>query len=215
VERKEIVIGFGHPVYTIADPRNPIIKEISRKLCEDGGNQPLFDVSERIESLMWDTEEDVPQPRLVQRVELPHDGRADRDVHAAVRDRAHQRLERAHDRAAPRTARSSARARITTGRTIARLLHPLLRSLLPSVLFALAPPSGLGSIPRSNRGLGDGADMALSVVRLAQTVLVLTAPAASRFHGRFGVARWSRGIGSMPGAGRMGADTTGRCPNRG
>jgi hypothetical protein len=62
---------------------------------------------------------------------------------------------------------------------------------------------------------GDGADMALSVVRLAQTVLVLTAPAASRFHGRFGVARWSRGIGSMLGAGRMGADTTGRCPNRG
>jgi 2-methylcitrate synthase len=45
VERKEIVIGFGHPVYTIADPRNPIIKEISRKLCKEGGNQVLFDVS--------------------------------------------------------------------------------------------------------------------------------------------------------------------------
>ena len=45
VERKEIVIGFGHPVYTIGDPRNPIIKEISRKLCAEGGNQMLFDVS--------------------------------------------------------------------------------------------------------------------------------------------------------------------------
>ena len=43
VERKEIVIGFGHPVYTIGDPRNPIIKEISRKLCKEGGNQMLFD----------------------------------------------------------------------------------------------------------------------------------------------------------------------------
>ena len=78
VERKEIVIGFGHPVYTIGDPRNPIIKEISRTLCTDGGNQTLFDVSERIETLMWDTQEDVPQPRLVQRVGVPHDGHSDR-----------------------------------------------------------------------------------------------------------------------------------------
>ena len=53
VERKEIVIGFGHPVYTIGDPRNPIIKEISRKLCADGGNARLFEVSERIEQVMW------------------------------------------------------------------------------------------------------------------------------------------------------------------
>jgi 2-methylcitrate synthase len=52
VERKEIVIGFGHPVYTVGDPRNPIIKELSRKLCKDGGNPTLFDVSERIETLM-------------------------------------------------------------------------------------------------------------------------------------------------------------------
>ena len=44
IARKEIVIGFGHPVYTIGDPRNPIIKEISRKLCADGGNRKLFDV---------------------------------------------------------------------------------------------------------------------------------------------------------------------------
>ncbi len=60
MERKEIVIGFGHPVYTIGDPRNPIIKEISRALCKDGGNQVLFDVSERIENLMMDTKKMFP-----------------------------------------------------------------------------------------------------------------------------------------------------------
>ena len=60
VERKEIVIGFGHPVYTIGDPRNPIIKEISRTLCTEGGNQNLFDVSERIETLMWDLKKMFP-----------------------------------------------------------------------------------------------------------------------------------------------------------
>ena len=60
VERKEIVIGFGHPVYTIGDPRNPIIKEISRSLCKDGANMRLFDVSERIETLMWDMKKMFP-----------------------------------------------------------------------------------------------------------------------------------------------------------
>ncbi|HUH90920.1 MAG TPA: 2-methylcitrate synthase [Lysobacter sp.] len=60
MERKEIVIGFGHPVYTVGDPRNPIIKEISRKLCAEGGNQVLFDVSERIENLMMDTKKMFP-----------------------------------------------------------------------------------------------------------------------------------------------------------
>ena len=60
MERKEIIIGFGHPVYTIGDPRNPIIKEISRTLCKDGGNQTLFDVSERIENLMMDTKKMFP-----------------------------------------------------------------------------------------------------------------------------------------------------------
>ena len=60
VERKEIVIGFGHPVYTVSDPRNPIIKEISRKLCKEGGNEILFDISERIETLMWDMKKMFP-----------------------------------------------------------------------------------------------------------------------------------------------------------
>jgi 2-methylcitrate synthase len=60
VERREIVIGFGHPVYTVGDPRNPIIKEISRKLCSEGGNNTLFAVSERIEALMWDLKKMFP-----------------------------------------------------------------------------------------------------------------------------------------------------------
>ncbi|MBK8285902.1 MAG: 2-methylcitrate synthase [Ahniella sp.] len=60
MERKEIIIGFGHPVYTIGDPRNPIIKEISRRLCQAAGNTRLFDVSERIETLMMDIKKMFP-----------------------------------------------------------------------------------------------------------------------------------------------------------
>jgi len=60
MDRKEIIIGFGHPVYTIGDPRNPIIKEISRTLCRTGGNMRLFEVSERIETLMMDLKKMFP-----------------------------------------------------------------------------------------------------------------------------------------------------------
>lgn len=60
MDKKEIIIGFGHPVYTIGDPRNPIIKDISRKLCTEGGNERLFQVSERIEKLMWDLKKMFP-----------------------------------------------------------------------------------------------------------------------------------------------------------
>ena len=60
VERKEIIIGFGHPVYTVSGPRNEIIKEIARKLCTDGGNPRLFEVSEKIEKLMWEQKKMFP-----------------------------------------------------------------------------------------------------------------------------------------------------------
>jgi 2-methylcitrate synthase len=60
VERKEIIIGFGHPVYTVSDPRNVVIKEISRELCKAGGNVNLFDISERIESVMWSQKKMFP-----------------------------------------------------------------------------------------------------------------------------------------------------------
>jgi 2-methylcitrate synthase len=52
VARKEIVIGFGHPVYTVSDPRNPTIKGIAKGLCEEAGNRNLFDVADRIEAVM-------------------------------------------------------------------------------------------------------------------------------------------------------------------
>jgi 2-methylcitrate synthase len=53
IANKEIIIGFGHPVYTIADPRNESIKAVSQKLSEDKGNMTLFNVSSRIEKIMW------------------------------------------------------------------------------------------------------------------------------------------------------------------
>ena len=52
VARKEIIIGFGHPVYTVSDPRNATIKAIAKGLCEDGGNMNLYHVADRIEAVM-------------------------------------------------------------------------------------------------------------------------------------------------------------------
>jgi len=52
---REVIIGFGHPVYTIADPRHPIAKEVARQLAVEAGETTLFAVAERIESVMRDT----------------------------------------------------------------------------------------------------------------------------------------------------------------
>jgi 2-methylcitrate synthase len=54
VEAKEVIIGFGHPVYTTGDPRNRAIKEIARKLSQEAGDMKMFEVAERIEQVMWD-----------------------------------------------------------------------------------------------------------------------------------------------------------------
>jgi 2-methylcitrate synthase len=54
VAAKEVIIGFGHPVYTVADPRNRIIKEVARGLSQEAGTMAMFDVAERIETVMWD-----------------------------------------------------------------------------------------------------------------------------------------------------------------
>ena len=54
VEAKEVIIGFGHPVYTVSDPRNQVIKEIARKLSMEAGDMKMFEVAERIEQVMWD-----------------------------------------------------------------------------------------------------------------------------------------------------------------
>ena len=53
VAEKQVVIGFGHPVYTVSDPRNKVIKEVARRLSKEAGNTKLFDIAERIEAVMW------------------------------------------------------------------------------------------------------------------------------------------------------------------
>ena len=60
VENKEVVIGFGHPVYTISDPRNVVIKEVARKLSEETGSTKMFDIAERLETVMWDIKKMFP-----------------------------------------------------------------------------------------------------------------------------------------------------------
>jgi len=54
VVAKEVIIGFGHPVYTIADPRNRVIKEVARRLSEEAGDMSMFAIAERIERVMWE-----------------------------------------------------------------------------------------------------------------------------------------------------------------
>jgi len=60
VERKEVVIGFGHPVYTISDPRNVVIKSVAKGLSTTAGDLKLYDIAERIESVMWDAKKMFP-----------------------------------------------------------------------------------------------------------------------------------------------------------
>ncbi len=60
VANKEVVIGFGHPVYTIGDPRNEIIKDVARKLSREVGDMKMFDVAERLEATMWDAKKMFP-----------------------------------------------------------------------------------------------------------------------------------------------------------
>jgi 2-methylcitrate synthase len=52
IRNKEVVIGFGHPVYTIADPRNRVIKEVARALSKESGDMKMFDIADRIEAVM-------------------------------------------------------------------------------------------------------------------------------------------------------------------
>ena len=53
VANKEVIIGFGHPVYTVADPRNQVIKEVARSLSQEAGDPRMFAIAGRIESVMW------------------------------------------------------------------------------------------------------------------------------------------------------------------
>ncbi|WP_323923092.1 bifunctional 2-methylcitrate synthase/citrate synthase [Aeromonas caviae] len=60
IEKKEVVIGFGHPVYTVSDPRNKVIKEVARELSQEQHNTKMFDIAERLESTMWEAKKMFP-----------------------------------------------------------------------------------------------------------------------------------------------------------
>jgi 2-methylcitrate synthase len=60
LEKKEVIIGFGHPVYTIGDPRNGIIKKVAEALSREAGDMQLYSIAERLEKVMWDEKKMFP-----------------------------------------------------------------------------------------------------------------------------------------------------------
>jgi len=60
LEKKEVIIGFGHPVYTISDPRNVVIKKTAHRLSKEAGDMLLYSIAERLETLMWEQKKMFP-----------------------------------------------------------------------------------------------------------------------------------------------------------
>jgi 2-methylcitrate synthase len=60
IGNKEVIIGFGHPVYTESDPRNKVIKQVAKSLSDQSGNRQLYDIAERIETVMWNAKHMFP-----------------------------------------------------------------------------------------------------------------------------------------------------------
>ena len=60
VEAKEVVIGFGHPVYTVSDPRNEVIKGVAAELSVDAGSTKMYDIAARLEAVMWEVKQMFP-----------------------------------------------------------------------------------------------------------------------------------------------------------
>ncbi|NLA88973.1 MAG: 2-methylcitrate synthase [Alcaligenaceae bacterium] len=60
LENKEVIIGFGHPVYTVSDPRNVVIKAVAKELSESANNTKMYDIAERLETIMWDAKKMFP-----------------------------------------------------------------------------------------------------------------------------------------------------------
>src|SRR6266496_6329678 len=54
LEKKQVIIGFGHPVYTIADPRNKVIKDVARRLSAEAADMRMFEIAERLENVLWE-----------------------------------------------------------------------------------------------------------------------------------------------------------------
>ena len=102
IAAREVVIGFGHPVYTIADPRNKIIKDVARRLSAAAGDLAMFNVAERIETVMGPRKKMFANLDWVFRSVVSPPGHPDCDVHTDLRDGAHRRLGGTCDRAADR-----------------------------------------------------------------------------------------------------------------
>jgi len=60
VANKEVIIGFGHPVYTTADPRNQVIKEVARRLAQASGDMRMFSIADRLERVMMEAKNMFP-----------------------------------------------------------------------------------------------------------------------------------------------------------
>ena len=60
VDAKEVVIGFGHPVYTVSDPRNVVIKGVAKRLSDEAGTTRMYDIADRLESVMWEVKKMFP-----------------------------------------------------------------------------------------------------------------------------------------------------------
>ena len=60
IEQREVIIGFGHPVYTVSDPRNKIIKQVAHDLASEVASMQLYHIAERVESVMWDSKRMFP-----------------------------------------------------------------------------------------------------------------------------------------------------------
>lgn len=60
VERKEVVIGFGHPVYTVGDPRNQVIRQVAHDLSAERADMRMYDIARRLETVMWDIKKMFP-----------------------------------------------------------------------------------------------------------------------------------------------------------
>ncbi len=60
LDKKEVVIGFGHPVYTVSDPRNVIIKQVAHDLAQSANDLGMYNVAERLETVLWDAKKMFP-----------------------------------------------------------------------------------------------------------------------------------------------------------
>lgn len=81
LERKDKIMGFGHAIYSVSDPRNEVIKVWAKQLAEEVGDTVLYPVSVAVDETMWEQKKLFPQRRLLSRVGVPLHGHPDQAVH--------------------------------------------------------------------------------------------------------------------------------------